>query len=130
MIQLPSTLSRTLGLEPAGPAEDGEAGLGAPGAPDGAEAPGRPRFDWGDPSARLRELHDMHRAVQAFAYHAPGGGGGGAPPAPPSTVMQADVLKAMKGGFVDVKNLGDPLKKALADAGTDASALARLAVSR
>jgi hypothetical protein len=81
----------------------------------------------GDAMARLGEFVGLHRGVQAMAYRAPGGGGGGGGGAAPATVTKADVLKEMKGGFVDVNQLGAPLKKALADAGIDPSALTKLA---
>ena len=70
---------------------------------------------------------ELHSAVRSFAYAGPGGSGGGGAPALPETVTQAEVLKEMKGGFVDTKNLGDPLKKALADAGIDPSELTKIA---
>lgn len=105
--------------------ENDEASLTEDPAASDADSP-RPSSPWG---GAIGGFGDLHPGVQAFAYRAPGGGGGGgAPPAPAdTTVTKAGLLKEMAGGFVDTRNLGDPLKKALADAGVDASALAKLA---
>ena len=124
MIYFPSNLSASARAASADADEAAQAAHAAPdgAAPDDAGHAG-PALPWGDPVARLGDLRALHPGVQAFAYHAPGGGGG----APAGTVTKTELLKEMKGGFVDPKNLSDPLKKALAAAGIDVSVLARLA---
>jgi hypothetical protein len=122
VIQISSTPSSTL----PGPLEDLEAAN--PEAPRLPDAAATEPLAWGDPMARLRALQLLHPGMQSLAYQAGGSGsGGGGGSATTTTVSQAELLKEMKGGWVDTKNLGAPLKKALADAGLAPADLARLA---
>jgi hypothetical protein len=120
VIHIPSTNPSAIALASAEaePSNDDVELLPDSASPDDQSRP------WGDAMPRFGGLHP---GVQAFAYHGPNGGGGGGGGASSATVSKSDLLKEMKGGFVDTKNLSDPLKKALADAGIDPSALTKLA---
>gem|GEM_PF-1955179 len=124
VIQLNTHIATLPGFEPEAAADLEGADTAAPGSlPPGED--GAPSFaPWGDPAARLGSLP---LGLPAFAYAAPGGGGGGGGAALPSPVTRSDLLKEMKGGFIDVNNLSAPLQQALADAGSSPAALAKLA---
>lgn len=123
VIQLNTFVPALPGFEPETPTDPEGAGTAAEGGSlPGAD--GAPSFaPWGDPAGRLGPLS---LGLPAFAYAAPGGGGGGGAVLP-SPVTKSDLLKEMKGGFIDVNNLSAPLKQVLADAGSSPAALAKLA---